>query len=52
VFETRLQVGGRRKRETLQAQTATDAVREQRAPGEARGIQRSELRDDLEAAFR
>jgi integrase len=31
VFETRLQVGGRRKRQTLRAQTPTDAVREQRA---------------------
>lgn len=31
VFETRLQVGGKRKRETLKAQTVTDAVREQRA---------------------
>ena len=31
VFEARLQVDGRRKRETLRAQTTTDAVRELRA---------------------
>lgn len=31
VFETRVQIDGKRKRETLKAQTATDAVREQRA---------------------